>query len=102
MNKLIIAVVAVAVGIMLVVPPTTYADEFYVIRDQNGQTAVTNGLPGYGWSVQSGPYFTVDAAQRATGTGMGSSWVYNRHRSLNFPQIVPKSPDQSPMAELTP
>lgn len=101
MVKLTIAVAA-TIAICMVVPATTYADRFFVIRDQNGQTAVTDGLPGYGWSVQSGPYASIDAAERATGTGTGSSWVFNHHRSRNFPQVLPRRQGQAPVTELTP
>jgi hypothetical protein len=101
MKKLITAIAVIVVALM-VVPPAIYASEYYVIRDKAGHTAVTNGLPGYGWILQSGPYATVDSAQRATGTGVGTSWSDTRLRAFNFPQVVPRSPGQSIFAELTP
>ncbi len=94
MNKLGIAMVALAVA-LLVVPPVINAEEFFVIRNQMGQTAVTNGSPGYGWSLDQGPFATVDAAQRAAGTGTGAQWdgVFNSGRQVDLPtQVIPRSP----------
>lgn len=101
MNKLVITL-AVIMGTLMVIPVITHADEYYVIRDQAGQMAVTDGAPGYGWFVQSGPYATIDAAERATGTGTGNFWLHMQQRPLNFPQVVPRYSGQAPMAQLTP
>ena len=103
MTKSIIAAAVVLIATFLIVPATTFADQYFVIRDQTGHTAVTNGLPGYGWSVQSGPYYSIDAAERSTGTGTGNQWVgRNRGPTLSFPRVVPKYRGQFPVVESTP
>lgn len=48
---------------------TAASADYYVVRNQHGSSAVVDGLPGYGWSITFGPYASVDAAQRAMGTG---------------------------------
>jgi len=45
------------------------AEEYFVIRDKDGKVAVTSDAPGYGWSVDEGPFGTQDAAIRAAGEG---------------------------------
>ncbi len=101
MKRLVIAIVTVAVA-LTVVPPLIYAEQFYVIRDRWGETAVTNGTPDYGqWSVESGPYATMDQAERATGTGMGNVWGTNIHRYINYPQVHRKS-GKAPVVDITP
>jgi hypothetical protein len=103
MNKLGIALVAIAVALS-VVPPTIYAEEYFVIRNQMGQTAVTSGLPGYGWSIEQGPFATVDAAQRATGTGVGNQLdnVFLNGRQVDFPsQTIPRG-SMGAFADTTP
>ncbi len=99
MKKLVIAI-AVMMGVVMVTPVITYADQFFVIRDKEGQTAVTDGSPGYGWIVQSGPYASIDMAERATGTGTGL--ITMLRKPFDFPEAVPRYRGQSPMAELTP
>lgn len=42
--------------------------QFYVVRDSMGQAAVTQGEPGPGWAVLSGPYASEDVARRALGS----------------------------------
>ncbi len=108
MKKLIIAVAAATVTLQVVLPMMAYAGEFYVIRDEYGNMAVTNGLPVYEWSIQSGPYSSIDAAQRATGTGKGFPWIGPESRvapdfaNSQFPQVVPRRPGQSAIVDLTP
>ncbi|MGB6064499.1 MAG: hypothetical protein WBG50_06800 [Desulfomonilaceae bacterium] len=101
MKTLIIAV-AVAIVAVMAVPPLIYAHGYYVIRDRRGEMAVTNGAPVYGWQVESGPYATEDAAERATGTGTGTEWHYNAHRYFTYPTVVPRRPGQLPVEEVTP
>ena len=88
MRKLLLAFMATALMLAIIVPPI-YADQFYVIRDKNGQLAITDAMPGYGWAIEQGPFSTVDAATRAAGTGTRS---YSRHSlGSNFPQVIPKA-----------
>jgi hypothetical protein len=100
MNKLSLALVAAAL-VLLVVPPI-YADQFFVIRSQAGASAVTNGLPGYGWTILAGPFATMDEAQRATGTGVGSVGIFNYGHPIDFARSVPRLPDQTSTAMNTP
>ena len=86
MKKLFLAVMATALMLAVIVPPI-HADQFYVIRDRNGQLAITNAMPGYGWDVDQGPFSTVDAATRAAGTG--TRVQSRRSTGVNFPQLVP-------------
>lgn len=39
----------------------------YIVKDKLGQTTVSEGMPGIGWSVVEGPFKTKDAAERAMG-----------------------------------
>jgi hypothetical protein len=88
MNILAVAFVAIALTLLAIVPPLQ-ADEFYIVRDRNAQRAITNGQPqpGLGWSVAEGPFPTVDAAQRATGSGANPASMYRK--APNFPQVIP-------------
>lgn len=43
---------------------------WYVVQDKMGSRAVTDVLPGHGWTIILGPYETRDAAQRDLGTGV--------------------------------
>ena len=101
MKKLVIAVAATIVAVMAA-PPLIYAHGYYVIRDRRGEMAVTNGVPMYGWEVQSGPYASEDQAERATGTGTGTMWHYNAHRYFKYPIVAPKRRGQLPIEEVTP
>jgi len=92
MNKLGIALVAVTLT-LVVLAPTANAS-YYLMRDRDGaQTAVTNAMPGIGWSIFAGPFKTVDEAIRAAGTGT----VAHRSQKLipDFPSIVPKLSGES-------
>ena len=100
MNKLSLALAAAAL-VLLVVPPI-YADQFYVMRNQAGHSAVTSGLPGMGWSIVEGPFATLDEAQRATGTGVGAIGLYNNAHPIDFPRSIPRSSDQTASAMITP
>ena len=80
MKAMGVAVLTIAVA-LIAVPPVVCAHGYYVISDMRGHKAVTNGVPEYGWYVESGPYPTADAAGRATGTGDGPQWHYNVHLS---------------------
>jgi hypothetical protein len=42
---------------------------YYVVQDSMGTRAVTNSIPGYGWTVLFGPYASKDAAMRDSGIG---------------------------------
>jgi hypothetical protein len=106
MKKLIVSVAALAVA-LVILPMMVHADDFYVIRDQYGHLAVTNGRPVYGWFTQSGPYSSIDVAQRATGTGTPpQAGYYNLldadYQNFWFPQVVPRRPGQAPVVYLTP
>ncbi len=50
---------------------TTASAEYYIVQNNMGSRAVTDALPGYGWSIIFGPYATKDAAERDMGTGTG-------------------------------
>jgi hypothetical protein len=100
MNKLSLALAALA--FVLLVAPPIYADQFFVIADQAGKYAVTNGLPSYGWITVAGPFATLDEAQRATGTGVGSVGVFNYGHPIDFASAIPRSPDRSASAMNTP
>ena len=101
MKTLIIAVAASIVALMAF-PPMIYAGEYYVIRNGWGDMAITNGVPLNEWTVQSGPYVSVDAAERATGTGEGSDGRYNYHRFFVYPEVAPRRAGQIPFVHLTP
>jgi len=101
MNKSYLAVAVTALAVLLVAP-TIYADEYYLIRDNTGQVAVTNALPGYGWSLAGGPFSTVDAAQRAMGTGISGSLDTYKVRIFNHPLTEPRFPRQDVFADIAP
>jgi len=42
---------------------------YYIVQNNMGTRAVTDSLPGYGWTVMFGPYASKDAAIRDMGTG---------------------------------
>jgi hypothetical protein len=86
MNKLGLAVVAITV--MLLAAPAAQADRYFVITNQYGQTAVTDGNPTNGWSVLWGPFSTVDQAERAAGTGKGPMQYFTSLQPS--PQVVPR------------
>jgi hypothetical protein len=91
-KKLFLAVMATALMLAVIVPPI-HADQYYVIRDKNGQLAITDMMPGYGWDVEQGPFSTVDAATRAAGTG--TRVQARRNIAPNFPQVIPKHSGES-------
>ncbi len=99
MKNLVISVAAIIVA-FVVISSTVYAGQYYVIRDRAGEMAVTNGTPHYGWLVESGPYATCDAAERATGQGMGCDWHYNSERYFTYPQVSAKGRYQGPFKEM--
>jgi hypothetical protein len=45
------------------------AEQWFVIKDKNGITTVSSGVPSYGWDIVEGPFVTKDAAERASGVG---------------------------------
>ncbi|MDQ7785054.1 MAG: hypothetical protein RDU20_19370 [Desulfomonilaceae bacterium] len=45
----------------------TAKDKYYVVKDKVGQTVVHQGETGPGWTRVSGPYDTIDEAQRTIG-----------------------------------
>ncbi|MGB6064673.1 MAG: hypothetical protein WBG50_07670 [Desulfomonilaceae bacterium] len=96
------AVVLTIAAALIAVPPVVYAHGYYVISDYRGHKAVTNGVPHYGWYIESGPYRSADAAERATGAGDGPEWQYNVHRYFTFPVVTPRRPGQIPLVEPTP
>ena len=110
MKTLFVAVVAVVAALM-VVPPTTYADNYYVIRNPEGDMGVTNGLPLYDWFVQSGPYPSIDSAERATGVGTGGPNFLEYYNSrlgsgasydFQYPQAIARRPGQIPIVKAMP
>jgi hypothetical protein len=101
MKKLHFAVLATAFAVLLAAP-AIHADEYYIVRDNTGQVAVTDGLPGYGWSIAGGPFSTVDAAQRAMGTGISGSFDTYKVRIFNHPLKEPKYPKQQVFTDIAP
>ncbi len=89
MKKIIFALIAVAV--MFTAIPVVHADSYYVIRNQHGQTGVTDGIPLYTWDYVWGPFSTVDQAERAAGTGKGAISQYFQ-RIQPTPQAEPRFP----------
>lgn len=100
MKKFPFVAITTALAVLLAAP--IYADEFFVIRDNTGQIAITDGLPGYGWSIQDGPFATVDSAQRAMGTGISGSLDTYKVRIFNHPLKEPKYPRQSVFSDISP
>ncbi len=48
---------------------TAAAADYYVFKNQHGQTLVLGSVPSTAWTRIDGPYATMDAAERASGTG---------------------------------
>lgn len=65
LQLLAITTLLVAFGFVTAAPAA-----WYVVQDKMGSVSVTDYLPGYGWTIVSGPYDTIDAAQRNMGTGV--------------------------------
>jgi hypothetical protein len=87
-NKLVVAFVIMTLTLVIIAPPLQ-ADEWNIIRDERGDTrAVTNGVPGTGWSVAEGPFSSLDAALRASGTGPNFQGIYHK-KPQNFPPVRP-------------
>jgi hypothetical protein len=51
---------------------TSASAAYYIVQDKMGKRAVTDSMPGYGWTVLFGPYETKDAAMRDSGVGTSS------------------------------
>ena len=67
MNALRLFMVTTIVASFALVTPASA--DWYVVQNQVGSRNVADYVPGYGWSIISGPYATVDAAKREMGTG---------------------------------
>jgi hypothetical protein len=73
MTKVGFALVAIVALAALVAPSAYAANDYCVIRNAVGQTAVTSGDPAYGWSKVSDQscFASADAALRDAGAGAG-------------------------------
>ena len=74
MNKVGLTLAAV-IAVAVMVAPSVFADNYCVVRDSLAQTGVSSGEPAYGWSRVAAfdCFITIDAAQRAAGTGANSA-----------------------------
>lgn len=101
MARLGFALVAIMV-LTVMAAPSIYAHKYCVIRNDIGQTGVTDSIPVYGWSRISAQdcFDTVDAAERDAGTGKGANiingyWFWHP----SYPRAIPRGPRRPYLAE---
>jgi len=93
MTKLGFALVAIVALTAMVAPSVYAANEYCVIRNAVGQTAITSGIPAYGWSKVSDQscFASVDGALRDAGSGSGPTVMMPASPYQPHPVAIPKA-----------